>query len=294
MERNRFIDGKVHAVTEYQGVRSFMASNRVPQGYITIHESGLPIDILSQNRGHDTTIIFLHGAIDSSWRLPVAAGLGVSRDVEVNRIFVTDPSLYMSKDLTLGWFAGNRHQRLQPILVDVLNKIVESFGSQRIVFFGTSGGGFASLYYSAQFKGSMAIAVNPQTAIERHTPSAVQRYTDACFENVGAQPSLNLPYDVTTDLIEIYSHPVDNTVAYMQNATDDYHIRVHESPFFNELHSSNDVWCLRGDDWGTGHIAAPKDLTTRVLVASTAEDRSLSLSGLGFIRFELSSDANLS
>lgn len=284
MERERFIDRRVHAVTEYRSARSFMQASKVPQGYNTIYEAGLPIDILCQNRGFDTTVVFLHGAIDTSWKLPVAAGIGVSRDVAVNRIFITDPSLNMSKELTLGWFAGNKHQRLQIILTDVIGKILDSFGNQRLAFFGTSGGGFASLYYSAQFDDSLAIAVNPQTSIERHTVSAVRRYTEACFGDYGGNPTPGLPYDITTDLVELYSSPVRNTIAYMQNSTDKLHIRIHEQPFYDALDGRNRVYGLSGNDWGDGHVAAPKDTTTNVLMAAASADWGASLERQGFSR----------
>ncbi|WP_284980196.1 hypothetical protein [Arthrobacter sp. fls2-241-R2A-200] len=212
------------------------------------------------------------------------AGLGVSRDVDVNRVFISDPSLILSPTMNLGWYAGNSQQRLQQILQDVIAKIASSFGSEKLVFFGTSGGGFASLYYSSQFPGSMAIVANPQTNIARYEPEPVSNFAEVCFGVSGIDPMDRLPHSVTTDLVKIYSKPLENTVAYMQNSTDRFHIDAHHDPFVKNLHYSNEVFELLGDDWGDGHAAPPKGLITDVLKVAADDDWQAGLQGLGFAR----------
>ncbi|MCP1415191.1 hypothetical protein [Paenarthrobacter sp. A20] len=282
MTRARNIDPKVHAITGYPSIGAFLAARSITGGYHVIDHGGLPIDVLVQNRGHKTTAVFLHGAVRPEYRLPMIAGLGVSRDVDVNRIFISDPSLIISSTMNLGWYAGNSKQRLQQILQDIIAKIVSSFGSEKLVFFGTSGGGFASLYYSSQFAGSLAIVANPQTNIARYEPDPVANFAATCFEVTGSDAMERLPHSVTTDLVQVYSKPVDNTVAYMQNSTDTFHINGHRDPFVENLHYSNAVFELMGDDWGDGHAAPPKALITDVLNVAASDDWAAGLKGLGF------------
>jgi len=200
----------------------------------------------------------------------------------VNRIFISDPSLLISPTLNLAWYAGNSKQRLQQILQDIIAKVVSAFGSEKLVFFGTSGGGFASLYYSSQFPGSLAIVANPQTNIARYEPEPVANFAETCFEVSGPDAMERLPHSVTTDLVKVYSKPVDNTVAYMQNSTDAFHIQGHRDPFVENLHYSNSVFELMGDDWGAGHAAPPKALITDVLNVAAGDDWVGGLKGLGF------------
>ena len=282
MTRARNIDPKVHAITGYPSIGAFLGAREIKGGYHVIDHGGLPIDVLVQNRGHKTTAVFLHGAVRPEYRLPMIAGLGVSREVDVNRIFISDPSLIISPTMNLGWYAGNSKQRLQQILQDIIAKIVWSFGSEKLVFFGTSGGGFASLYYSSQFPGSLAIVANPQTDIAKYEPIPVANYAETCFEVSGSDAMERLPHSVTTDLVKVYSKPVENTVAYMQNSTDKFHIERHRNPFVENLHYSNAVFELMGDDWGDGHAAPPKTLITDVLNVAASDDWTAGLKGLGF------------
>lgn len=282
MTRARNIDPKVHAITGYPSIGAFLAARTITGGYHVIDHGGLPIDVLVQNRGHKTTAVFLHGAVRPEYRLPMIAGLGVSREVDVNRIFISDPSLIISSTMNLAWYAGNSKQRLQQILQDIIGKIVSSFGSEKLVFFGTSGGGFASLYLSSQFPGSLAIVANPQTNIAKYEPEPVSSFAETCFEVTGSDAVEKLPHSVTTDLVKVYSKPLENTVAYMQNSLDGFHIIGHRNPFMNNLHYSNAVFELMGDDWGEGHAAPPKALITDVLNVATSDDWAAGLKGLGF------------
>lgn len=198
--RARNIDGTKHAISHFGNVRSFLNADCVPNGYSVIYESGIPIDVLCQNGGYGTTLVFLHGAIDTSYTLPITSGLSVSRDVEVNRVFLTDSSLNLAENLTLGWFAGNSKQRLQPLMTKIIAKILSDFSSENVIFFGTSGGGFASLYFAAQFDGSTAVVVNPQTNIEKYERPAVDLYAKSCFGIDAGKSADELPSDIDLDL----------------------------------------------------------------------------------------------
>lgn len=278
----RKIDAKVHAITQYKSARSFLSAPDIPKGFLTIIEQGLPIDILAQYRGFDTTIIFMHGAIEPTRVLPETGGLGISFDLAVNRIFLTDPSLYLSPDIRLAWFAGNKKLRLQVILHRVLKKIVDSYGNQRVVFFGSSGGGFASLFYSSLFPESRAIVVNPQTDISRHSPSVVQKFAEKCFDIGSGLDIHSFPSDICYDLTNLYSNRQTNSVAYIQNLTDSFHVNNHFNPFMEAVNESNQIKVLMSDEWDRGHTPPPKPVLKAVLRASALPDWSTELVDLGF------------
>jgi hypothetical protein len=285
MPRARSINPKVHAITAHQSVGRFLAAPKVGPGFHVIEHGNLPIDVLVQDRGHKTTVVFLHGAVRADQSLPVITGLGVSREVPVNRIFISDPSLLLGADMNLGWYAGSSEQRLQQVLQDIVAKVVSSFGSERLVFFGPSGGGFAVLYLSAHFPGSLAVALSPQTNIARHAQAdAVSRYAEACFGVSGEDPVGRLPYSVTTNLSDIYSRPLQNTVAYVRNANDGSYTEQHRDPFVKNLHPGNRVFEFAGSSWGAGHAAPPRDLVEGILHVASGDDWAAGLEGLGFVR----------
>lgn len=285
--RERVIDKNLHQVTEFASTENFLATDSVPPGITTIWENGLPIDLLVSPTASDTTIFFFHGAIEQHFTLPVLSGLGISGAVDANRVFVSDPSLVLDDNLMLAWYAGNRQQpNLQTVLTNVLRKVAESLGSKKVVFFGGSGGGFASLYFASQFEDSLALVFNPQTNIAKYFEHAVRDFAVKGF-GIGREsrdPLLHLPAEVVTDVCEIYTTPRRATVAYLQNQKDAMHVETHLAPFLESLHEDIDLLLLE-EPWRDGHSPPPKELLTKVLdLAASSEDWIRDFCGIGFSR----------
>ena len=285
LARPRHIDGSKHRISHHSSVGRFLDLDEISPGFNVIQDGGIPIDVQISDRGHSTTVVTFHAAAPPDVTLPFLVGQGVTRDLPVNRIYVSDPTLALSPRLNLGWFAGSMTQRFQPAFTAILRKILSLRPEvERVVFFGPSGGGFASLYFAAQFPGSFAVALNPQTSIARYLPAAVERYAEVAFGITGRDPIGQLPVDVVHDLTGLYSRPVDATVLYAQNLTDDRHVSQHAVPFFDRLHPANRAWWLGSDGWGEGDVAPPTSLTTEILRAVTAAEPEAEAEQLGFRR----------
>src|SRR5699024_4027987 len=155
--------------------------------------------------------------------LPVLSGLGISGAVDANRVFISDPSLVLDEDLMLAWYAGNHRQpNLQEVLTNIIGKIAQGLDSKKLVFFGGSGGGFASLYFASHFEDSLALVFNPQTDIAKYSERAVRDFAVKGFEveTDSTNPLAHLPAEVVTDVCELYRIPRRATVAYLQNEKD--------------------------------------------------------------------------
>lgn len=285
MKRERVIDRELHQVTEFPSVESFLNVNLVPAGINTVFAGGLPIDMLMSPRSSDTTIFFFHGAIESHFNLPVLSGIGVSSELDVNRVFISDPTLLLDKDLTLAWYAGNHHQpHLQRSLQLILTKIAQSLGSEKLIFFGGSGGGFASLYFASQFEESLALVFNPQTDIEAYRKRAVQHYVERAFHNdgQGKRREGGLPESIVSDLCELYATPNRVSVAYMQNLNDTLHVERHLKPFVSRVHRDTSLLVL-ADRWQQGHSPPSKELLSQVLrVVAKSDNWARDLERLNF------------
>jgi len=279
------IDKSLHQVTEFASTENFLAAKSVPAGISTIWVNGLPIDLLVNPAESDTTIFFFHGTIERHFTLPVLSGLGISGAVNANRVFVSDPSLVLDETLMLAWYAGNHHQpNLQEVLTNILRKIAESLGSKKVVFFGGSGGGFASLYFASQFENSLALVFNPQTDIAKYSERAVRDFAKKSFgvESETTNPLANLPSEVVTDVCDIYTIPTPATVAYLQNQKDTVHVETHLGPFLDSLHAETDLLLLK-EPWRDGHSPPPKQLLSQVLdLAASSADWVEDFSSIGF------------
>lgn len=270
IDRTRYTSSQ----TVFTSLREFLNADVIPAGGLTIVHNGIPIDILFlPGNGASSGLFMFHGAVPFDFTLPIFQGGGVTASLNTHRIFISDPTLAVSGDsefdkgLTLSWYAGNyRQPDLQGVIGEIIRKFAVALELKRSVFYGISGGGFASLYFGSKVPGSVIVAINPQTIIENYLSWAVQRFANIAFgvKNGLEFPTKELPSHIVTDVREIFSLPVDTTVLYMQNSDDQLHINDHLRPFLAAVHPAVRVELLM-DYWGPRHTQAPKELMTAVL-----------------------------
>ncbi|MGV0361493.1 hypothetical protein ACUY2X_05270 [Corynebacterium minutissimum] len=225
------------------------------------------MDLLVENRGADTTIVLFHAAINpAGTSLPVFIGRQLVDTIDANLIYVSDPSL--DHGTPIGWFTGDENRAFQEDLTQCLGHLEKNLHpdisttelGRRMVFFGASAGGFAALYYSWRFTGSLAIVSNPQTHIGRYLEPQVKVYRQKCWSGRKLSETT-----MTFDLVEQYSQGFGNYVAYLQNRRDELHYSQHFLPWSEAASKHPDQWKLLLGDWGEGHAPAPMELLVGVL-----------------------------
>lgn len=247
-------------------------STRVHPGLHTIDYNGRPLDLyIRKHDGARTAIVMFHGAVGRTrTTTPVFTGLGVTRGLPAHVVLVSDPSLEYAHDLRLAWYAGNHLQPLQQDLPIVLSHTARNLRAKNMIFHGSSGGGFAALYYSHKFPGSLALACNPQTRILDYVPAFVSEYAKVAWL-AGNEPAANiLPARIDEDLRSLYAKPQQNTVAYMQNLPDS-HTAEHLRPFLKCLPESHRVGVVL-DEWGEGHAPPPKPRVRQMLQSAVESE----------------------
>lgn len=272
--------------TGFGSISDFMNTGEVPHGIITIEYNGSPLDILNINRHSKTTVIMFHAALSNSVKsLPVFSGMRVLRGLDTNVICLSDPTLLTDESLKLAWFAGNKNQPLQRDLPGVIRKIIDSQNAENIVFFGASGGGFASLYYSTFFPESLAIVLNPQTVIRAYTDSFVLSYAKAAFGAKTLEQARSIvDRKITGDVRHLYRGGFNHTVGYVQNIQDADHVYRHAKSFLDATPTTGRLHMLLGD-WGKGHVPPPAEISREILASSVAANGNWSeaLSANGFV-----------
>lgn len=248
-------------------------------GVITINYGGSPLDLLHINRGFSTTLIIFHAALAGPkvTSYPLFSGLRVARGIEANLICVSDPSLALG--LELGWFGGNKNQPLQRDLPNVLRHLISRYAfGQDLVFFGASGGGFASLFYSHGFPGSTVITMNPQTNIRTYNPVFVNAYAQTAW---GVDDLKDAP--LVSDLGEVYREGFPNRVLFLQNVWDGHHRDRHLAKWLRAVPATSDKLFLLIDDWGRGHVPPSKTTIENTLIDAVM-DTEEGFSDLGFVQ----------
>lgn len=260
-------------VFEYASEKQMLIGDLARRGIHTARLGGGFLDIRVADRQSKTTIVSFHPALKTRLgiKLPVFVGQTIA-GMKANLIMVSDPGLYYSDSLPLAWFAGAADLPVQSILPAVLTRAAACLGTERLIFTGISGGGFASLFYSSLFPDSLAITINPQTNIRLFSRAAADAYVSACF-GPGADVDQVLDAYITSDLVRLYSGGFQNYVLYLQNEND-HHLRLHAMPFFDGLRQEDGsrATLIIGSDWGDGHVGPPAPYISAVLADAVAAD----------------------
>lgn len=258
---------------------AFLQASRANRGIHSVWHNGLPIDFQVTRNRADVLLVVFHGALDLDAALPIFPGANVARGLGVARLAFTDPSLYLSPKLPLAWHAGNMHQpNLQQVYTWIINKVRRSIGAKRVILFGSSGGGFASLVQAAAIPGATALIANAQTDALLYHQDHVQTYINLAWKGDRTAFVAANSHSAIEKIRKAKRVP---RVFYMQNSTDTFHIKGHLNPFVREFGQDPEMRLLFGD-WGEGHIAPPKELFHASLKA-VVENDPLTLSRLGFI-----------
>ncbi|CDG56003.1 hypothetical protein HALA3H3_990007 [Halomonas sp. A3H3] len=221
------------------------------------------LDLLVRIKKGAPIVILFHGAVPrpEGFKAPVFSGLNIVDD-SFSRILISDPCLLESDELTLGWFCGTKDIPLQKLLPAVLKKIFDISNPSKIIFAGGSGGGFASLFYSSFFKNSYVIASNPQIDITNYYSNHVKRYAHHSWRS----DIKDLNEYITKDVSDLYAQH-SNTVLYIQNESDSFHIENHCKPFLEKIAGNkgfekkerliNCYFYYKIAYWGDGHVGPP-------------------------------------
>lgn len=209
------------------------------------------------SRKSKNLLVSFHGAVDRNTRKPpvfspILPGLGDS----VAQLSVSDPSMMREGAFSMAWYSGYEGFRAQDILADFFHSIAQFGEFERVVFFGSSGGGFASLYFSSLLSGSIAVAGVPQTNMHRYYSGHIKRYREGCWPSVPSDEAL--AEEICTNLCKWYSEPRQNTVIYLQSAGDHFHTRTQFIPFMTAIASVKDSrFIAHSGFWGKlGHSGA--------------------------------------
>lgn len=255
---------------ECQGIESFYTYFEKNSAAYSIQVSeSVKLDIevvLNDTR----VIVFVFAGAKSNKKAittPFFMARGIGLGLEASVVYISDPTFYLHDELKLAWYAGCEEFKAQLELPKVLSFICNSISAERSIFFGGSGGGFASLYYSRFMNNSMALVWNPQVNISNYPAgkySVVNSYSKVSFGTTRE----HLGDHVNNDLTRFYGRGEnDNIVIYMQNISD-HHAKRDLRPFLNGYSQDlpngsysgfiDDNFYLHYTDWSEGHRPPPR------------------------------------
>lgn len=192
----------------------------------------LPIKA-SPSQGARSLVVAFHGAANRAKRpYPQFLNFRAGIDSDAHQISITDATLGLDDELAIGWYAGAPGLLLQELLPPFFDQLKQRLGIERMIFLGSSGGGFGALFYSWHCSGSVAVVQVPQTNVWKyHLPGALRRYETTCWPG-GLESHENAP---VLDLRELYTKGSSNSIVYIQSTLDTHHLHDQMIPFLAAL-----------------------------------------------------------
>lgn len=273
---------------EFSDLAAFEAGFAGQSRPFSIDLDGLPFDGMFRRGTGGTLFVYFSPALapQPGRKLPVFSWVGQSGLCTGSALFLSDPALLLSEDLTLAWYLGTPEQPLQETMARVIAAVARSVAAARIAFVGTSGGGYPSLWLAGRFPDSAAFVNAPTTTITgHHARRAVQRFCDVVM--AGA-PIAEFP--AALELPVTPPAPGGGArIIITQNGGDRPFVTRHLEPFLSAAGLSwkggdiltGDLLLRVGDPagWGEGHVMPP-DAVTQVILQTLDRVEGEGFSGL--------------
>ncbi|MCQ1999100.1 hypothetical protein [Arthrobacter zhaoxinii] len=260
--------------------------------YRHVIASGEPFDALLVNKETDVLVVSLHGALDRrKYTLPRFERMRTIISNDVSSMYFADPALTREDNIQLAWYTGWDGFDAQQAVADWSVTAAKSIGATRIMFAGSSGGGFASLQISALVPGSVCLSFNPQTSVhgyltrgEAKGVDAQRKYLEVVRPDLATdsiwkmdyEPDWSLPAGDRMSALRRYSHPLENYVYTVQNVND-FHYRDHYYPFLGACARGGNLPRVRAAEYEGGHLhdSPPPAVVLSALAAALEWTREL-------------------
>lgn len=278
--------------TEFGSVEEFESDFAFSSGAFSIDQGELSLDCLLRAEAGDTLFVFFNGAANKSVKTyPIFSWVAQSKSMcDGPCLFISDPTLKLSEDLHLAWYLGTVTFNAQQAIERLIRRVMLASGASRVVFIGTSGGGYPAIFYTFLFSNSVAYVNAPATTVKNHPSRRTVGLYEA-FGLGGGELRDVAGSGVITDLAEFSerSSGASGKVVITVNRSDNSFIENHLFPYLGHaaLSRESQVVEVRNaliifGDWGTGHVMPEKGLIRYLLQSIDA------IEGDDFEGFELS------
>jgi hypothetical protein len=151
-------------------------------------------------------------------------------------LMLDDPSITTDNELSIGWFQGNSGANLYLDLCGLVRDVCAqlNLSEDRVIFFGSSAGGFVSLKMSEYINEASVIAINPQLFLHEFYENKYRQMLRCCYPNKALAGIEVLVHDVFSITRSDFGRDDSGVVCVFQNKADKFHVENHLRPYLSE------------------------------------------------------------
>lgn len=159
--------------------------------------------------------------------------------IDASGIIITDPTLSLHDDIGIAWFQGTKDKFAIPIIAKVIDIFRKSLmvENKKVLFYGSSAGGFASLMMSTLLKNSCCVVNNPQTNVIMFREKIKSEMLERCYPNTNEQTIKEFFINRLSAVRYFKANNSIPKILYIQNISDIEHYNNHLIPFLTEIGS---------------------------------------------------------
>ncbi|WP_414043566.1 glycosyl transferase [Macrococcus sp. EM39E] len=216
-------------------------------------------------------VVFSNGAFNTSKATPpVFMRNSWHEEYEFSAVFIDDRTVH-NNSLRIGWGVGTKDRHYIKDYYEVIAKICDIINkeSKDVYYFGSSAGGFMSIYLATLHKGATAIANNPQTYVTRYNKIAVDKLFKSVFPDM-LETDIKKKFAVRFSLINAMKRNGNTPrIYYIQNARCVGDMKKHCEPFMEALKKysipSRKIQFIFYNNDKMGHDPISKEDTIRMI-----------------------------
>ena len=177
-------------------------------------------DFLYKNLCKENLVVLFHGAVgNKSTRRFTFRGYNYDYD-NADVLSIADYLIKINDDLLLSWYLSTDKHNCLEIYTQIINQVLKQNKYNKVIFTGTSGGGYPSLIFGSLFKGYSLIS-NSQIYLDNYF------YFDKMIKLLNIEKE-DIEYNIEKFILK--NGPPLKTILYT-NIRDNNHYTNHSIPF---------------------------------------------------------------
>ncbi|MBV7486189.1 hypothetical protein [Bordetella sp. BOR01] len=207
--------------------------------------------------------------------LPTFKALKPHQQLPGSVLYVSDPTLFLDRTLSLGWYLGTVRHDWGQALVRLVQQVAANSNlmPEDIYVLGTAGAGLAAIQLACGLGPATAIAINPHTDVRQYHTAFVNSFFSKCFGSGSDVLKHTDDLERRLSAIVALQGAAETKLVYVQNRADAHTFHRHFLPFCSAFGLDSSAGSFRDDNMevmlydegGSRTSAEPQDLFADII-----------------------------